>query len=93
MAERTRSGGRATTRRSGASGGTGRSRGGAGRTDAKAQAATDRVRGRASDVTHPERSVVEEPPPAPDYPRFRVEPGTPVRLADIDPDESEHYQR
>ena len=93
MAERTRSGGRATTRRSGASGGTGRSRGAAGRTDGKAQAATDRVRGKASDVTHPERSVVKEPPPAPDYPRFRVEPGTPVRLADVDPDESEHYQR
>ena len=93
MAERTSSSGRATTRRSSSSGSTARTRGGAGRTDGKAKAATDRVRGHASDVTHPERSVVEEPPPAPDYPRFRVEPGTRVRLADIDPDESEHYQR
>jgi PPK2 family polyphosphate:nucleotide phosphotransferase len=93
VAERTRSGGRATARRSGSSGGTGRSRGAAGRTHGKAQAATDRVRGQASDVTHPERSVVQEPPPAPDYPRFRVEPGTPMRLADVDPEESEHYQR
>ena len=91
MAERTRSGGRATTRRTGGRTGTGR--GAAGRTDGKAQAATDRVRSRASDVTHPERSVVEEPPPAPDYPRFRVEPGTRMRLADVDPDESERYQR
>jgi PPK2 family polyphosphate:nucleotide phosphotransferase len=90
VAERTRSGGRATARRSGSSGGTGRSRGAAGRTDGKVQAATDRVRGRASDVTHPERSVVQEPPPAPDYPRFRVDPGTPVRLSDIDPDECEN---
>ena len=53
----------------------------------------DKVLDRASDVTHPERSVVDEPPPAPDYPRFRVEPGTRMRLADVDPDESEHYQR
>ena len=52
----------------------------------------DKVLDRASDVTHPERSVVDEPPPAPDYPRFRVEPGTRMRLADVDPDESEHYQ-
>jgi PPK2 family polyphosphate:nucleotide phosphotransferase len=63
------------------------------RTSAKATGATGKVLDRASDVTHPERSVVTEPPPAPDYPRFRVEPGTRMRLADVDPDESEHYQR
>ena len=56
-------------------------------------AATSKVLDQANDVTHPERSVVEEPPPAPDYPRFRVEPGTRMRLADIDPDESEGYGR
>ncbi|HEV2870079.1 MAG TPA: hypothetical protein VG409_01550, partial [Actinomycetota bacterium] len=56
-------------------------------------AATGKVLDRANDVTHPERSVVEEPPPAPDYPRFRVEPGTRMRLADVDPDESEGYGR
>ena len=37
--------------------------------------------------------MVSEPPPEPDYPRFRVEPGTRARLADIDPDESEGYER
>ena len=47
----------------------------------------------AVDVAHPERHVVEEPPPQPDYPRYRVEPGDPVRLAEVDPDESEHYRR
>jgi PPK2 family polyphosphate:nucleotide phosphotransferase len=47
----------------------------------------------AVDVAHPERHVVEEPPPQPDYPRYRVEPGTPVRLAEVNPDESEHYRR
>jgi PPK2 family polyphosphate:nucleotide phosphotransferase len=47
----------------------------------------------AVDVAHPERHVVKEPPPQPDYPRYRVEPGTPVRLGEANPDESEHYQR
>ena len=47
----------------------------------------------AVDVAHPERHVVEEPPPQPDYPRYRVEPGDPVRLAEVDLDESEHYRR
>jgi PPK2 family polyphosphate:nucleotide phosphotransferase len=47
----------------------------------------------AVDVAHPERHVVEEPPPQPDYPRYRVEPGDPVRLAEVNPDESEHYKR
>jgi PPK2 family polyphosphate:nucleotide phosphotransferase len=47
----------------------------------------------AVDVAHPERHVVEEPPPQPDYPRYRVEPGAPVRLAEVNPDESEHYRR
>jgi PPK2 family polyphosphate:nucleotide phosphotransferase len=28
----------------------------------------------------------------PGYPRYRVEPGTKIRLAEIDPDQSEHYQ-
>jgi PPK2 family polyphosphate:nucleotide phosphotransferase len=47
----------------------------------------------AVDVAHPERHVVEEPPPQPDYPRYRVEPGDSVRLAEVNPDESEHYRR
>jgi PPK2 family polyphosphate:nucleotide phosphotransferase len=55
-------------------------------------AASERT-AQAVDVAHPERHVVEEPPPQPDYPRYRVEPGTPVRLAEANPDESEHYQR
>src|SRR5215211_7652784 len=101
VAERTRSGGgRGTTKRGGttrtsttqARTATTRTARPARRGSATADA-TDAVTRRATDVTHPERTVVPEPPPAPDYPRFRVEPGTPTRLADIDPDESEHYQR
>jgi len=46
----------------------------------------------ADEVAAPER-VVADPPPKPDYPRYRVEPGRPFRLADIDPGETEHYER
>jgi PPK2 family polyphosphate:nucleotide phosphotransferase len=92
VAERARTGaGRATTRR-----GSGTSKATSGRpatTRRAAATAADTVTTRARDVTHPERTVVQDPPPQPDYPRWRVEPGTPARLADIDPDESEHYQR
>ena len=40
----------------------------------------------------PEEHVVDAPPPKPDYPRFRVEPGVPIRLSDMSPDESEGYE-
>lgn len=39
----------------------------------------------------PEEQVVESPPPKPDYARYRVEPGVPIRLQDMSPDESEGY--
>jgi PPK2 family polyphosphate:nucleotide phosphotransferase len=39
----------------------------------------------------PERVVVKDPPPEPDYPRHRVEPGEPARLAEREPGETEHY--
>src|SRR6266511_2930315 len=58
-----------------------------------ARAAAKRVTDEAAAVTRPERLVVEKPPPDPDYPRYRVEPGGRLRLADVDPEESEHYRR
>jgi PPK2 family polyphosphate:nucleotide phosphotransferase len=99
VAERTRSGSRGTTGRSGTTrrasqSSTAHSSATRGKgASAKAATAAAEVVDRASAVTHPERSVVSEPPPEPDYPRFRVEPGTRARLADIDPDESEGYKR
>jgi PPK2 family polyphosphate:nucleotide phosphotransferase len=81
MAQRT-----STTRRRAAS----RTRGKAG---SAAEAAAERATDQAAAVTHPERLVVEEPPPDPDYPRYRVEPGSRLRLAEVDADESEHYRR
>jgi PPK2 family polyphosphate:nucleotide phosphotransferase len=37
--------------------------------------------------------VVGGQPPGTDYPRHRVEPGKRVSLAEIDPDETEHYRK
>jgi PPK2 family polyphosphate:nucleotide phosphotransferase len=85
VAERANTGaGRRTSRRSS---GTSKA------TTSRAATVADTVATKANDLTHPERTVVQDPPPQPDYPRWRVEPGRPARLADIDPDESEHYQR
>ncbi|HEY0734210.1 MAG TPA: polyphosphate kinase 2 family protein [Herpetosiphonaceae bacterium] len=55
-----------------------------------------------ADVTVPEQSSTQKPP-APDYPRYRIDPGEQLKLAqqppvkalrlvEIDPNESEHYQ-
>lgn len=41
----------------------------------------------------PETIVVDEPPPKPDYPRYRVHPGEQLKLAEIDPDACEHYKK
>jgi PPK2 family polyphosphate:nucleotide phosphotransferase len=82
MAQRT-----STTRRRAAS----RSRGA--KAGNAAEAAAQRATDQAATLTRPERLVVEQPPPDPDYPRYRVEPGSRLRLAEVDPDESEHYRR
>jgi PPK2 family polyphosphate:nucleotide phosphotransferase len=82
MAQRT-----STTRRRAAS----RSRGA--KAGSAAVAAAERATDEAAAVTRPERLVVDKPPPDPDYPRYRVEPGSRLRLAEVDPEESEHYRR
>lgn len=41
----------------------------------------------------PEKIVVDEPPPKPDYPRYRVHPGQPISLAALDPNASENYKK
>ena len=48
---------------------------------------------RAATIAAPERTVVAEPPPTPDYPRYRVDPGQKIRLADFDPNETEQYKK
>jgi PPK2 family polyphosphate:nucleotide phosphotransferase len=64
----------------------------AGRTDAADTAAVAPLgTTQATAVAAPESLVVAEPPPSPDYPRYRVEPGTNLRLSEVDPDESEQF--
>jgi PPK2 family polyphosphate:nucleotide phosphotransferase len=62
-------------------------------TDQPAEPKTTDAIGHASGVTSPEHMVVDEPPPAPNYPRYRVEPGAPIQLAKIDPDQAEGFER
>jgi PPK2 family polyphosphate:nucleotide phosphotransferase len=82
MAERTR-----TTRRRAAT------RDRTGKADGASRAATKRATDEAAALARPERLVVDQPPPDPDYPRYRVEPGSRLKLADVDPEESERYRR
>jgi PPK2 family polyphosphate:nucleotide phosphotransferase len=44
-------------------------------------------------TTAPEKVAVENPPPEPDYPRYRIEPGRPLSLAAVNPEETEHYRK
>lgn len=55
--------------------------------------ATATAMAQATEVMSPETIVVNEAPPTPDYPRYRVHPGEPIVLADVDPDTSEHYKK
>ena len=58
------------------------------------QEGTNAQRVGAEKTAAPEKFVVEDPPPEPDYPRYRVEPGDgQFSLSDVDPDESEHYRK
>ena len=59
----------------------------------RSRAAAAEATGEQARTVRPEQVVVADPPPEPDYPRYRVEPGAGLRLADVDPDESEHYGR
>lgn len=59
---------------------------------AAATEAQTEVKRAGTKAARPER-VVADPPPAPDYPRFRVEPGSPIRLTEVNPEETESYRR
>jgi PPK2 family polyphosphate:nucleotide phosphotransferase len=91
MAERSRTTGRRAATRGGG-GRAGGARAGTRRAGPTARAA-ERATDEAAALARPERLVVEQPPPDPDYPRYRVEPGSRLKLADLDPEESERYRR
>ena len=60
---------------------------------AEPRAAAREATRHAAAVTSPERLVADRLPPEPDYPRYRVEPGTRIRLAEVDPDQAERYKK
>ncbi len=59
----------------------------------KTKQAAAKATTQVADVMSPETMVVDEPPPNPNYPQYRVRPGEPIVLADIDPDASENYKK
>jgi PPK2 family polyphosphate:nucleotide phosphotransferase len=59
----------------------------------KTQQATEKATTYAASVTAPETVVVDNPPPKPNYPLYRVQPGDRISLADIDPNSSEDYKK
>ncbi|MEP0870425.1 polyphosphate kinase 2 family protein [Trichocoleus desertorum AS-A10] len=57
----------------------------------QAQKAANQATDAIADVMTPEDNVGDRHP-RPDYPRYRVRPGHPIVLADLDPNESNAYQ-
>lgn len=58
----------------------------------KTKKAAEKATSEVAALMAPETIVVKNPPPKPNYPQYRVKPGQPITLADIDPDTSEYYQ-
>lgn len=59
----------------------------------KTQEATAKAVAKAADLTQPEKVVVDNPPPKPNYPIYRIQPGENISLADFDPKDSEDYKK
>jgi PPK2 family polyphosphate:nucleotide phosphotransferase len=59
----------------------------------KTKQAAAKAETKAAIVTAPENVILDNPPPQPNYPSYRVLPGKPITLANFDPDASEHYKK
>ena len=59
----------------------------------KTQRAVAKAVAKTVEVTIPEKVVVDNPPPKPNYPIYRVQPGERINLADFDPNTCEHYKK
>jgi DNA primase len=59
----------------------------------KTQRAVAKAVAKTVEVTIPEKVVVDNPPPKPNYPIYRVQPGERINLADFDPNSCEHYKK
>lgn len=55
------------------------------------QAAATEATTEIAEVMAPETQVVNDPPPKPNYPQYRIRPGEDIRLSEIDPNASEFY--
>src|SRR5690242_10320444 len=52
----------------------------------------ERKRKKRHDLSTPDSQASDQPPPEPDYARYRVEPGSALKLKDLDPNETGQYQ-
>ncbi len=59
---------------------------------ARTSESTPPATAQATVIATPE-TVSADPPPDPNYPRYRITPAETLRLSDINPDESEHYKK
>lgn len=59
----------------------------------KTERAAAKATTEVADVMSPETIVVDQPPPKPDYPRYRVNPEEPIVLAELDPNITEEYAK
>jgi PPK2 family polyphosphate:nucleotide phosphotransferase len=59
----------------------------------KTEQAAGKATTESAEEMAPEKIVVDEPPPEPNYPRYRVHPGLPITLAHFDPNASEDYNK
>ncbi|MBN3869318.1 polyphosphate kinase 2 family protein [Nostoc sp. JL33] len=59
----------------------------------KTKQAAAKITTKYAEEMAPEKIVVDQPPPKPDYPRYRVHPGQPITLANFDPNTSEDYKK
>ena len=59
----------------------------------KTEQAAAKTKTQVADIMSPETTVVDEQPPTPNYPQYRVLPEEPIVLADIDPSTSEQYKK
>ena len=58
----------------------------------KTEQAAAQATAQVANIMAPETLVVDDPPPQPDYPRYRVRPGNSIVLATLDPNTCEHYE-
>ncbi|MBD2776563.1 polyphosphate kinase 2 family protein [Iningainema tapete] len=65
----------------------------AGEHKSKAEQAAAKATTQVASEMEPENTVVDNPPPKPDYPHYRVRSEQPIVLAEVDPNAAEDYKK